>query len=192
MTGLRPAAFLDRDGVLNERPALHDYVRTPEQFSLLPGAAEAVAALEAAGLVPIVVSNQRGIARGIVPWSTLYAIEETIQAELAALSARIEGFHYCPHDNDAGCNCRKPAPGLLHAAALEHGLDLEASVLIGDSESDVAAGAAAGCFTVRIAPDRERTAADASADDLPSAVASVILPWLEQARRPGPPPNAET
>jgi len=190
VTALRPAAFLDRDGVLNERPAVHDYVRTAGQFRWLPGAAEAVAALQAAGLVPIVVSNQRGIARGLVSWATLRAVEETIQAELDRHGARVEGFYYCPHEAEDGCDCRKPAPGLLHAAAAERGLDLEASVLVGDSESDVVAGLRAGCFTVRLAPGPEGTAAGASANDLSAAVRKVILPWLVRRSQNAASPRA--
>lgn len=174
----RRAAFLDRDGVLNERLPPHEYVRCVDELRLLPGVGAAVAALEAAGLAAIVVSNQRGIARGIVSWDALRAIEAALQAELACYGARIEAFHYCPHELGAYCACRKPAPGLLLEAAQAHGLDLSRSFLIGDTESDVQAGRAVGCFTIRLCLPDEQTAADARADDLPAAVRDIVLPRL--------------
>src|SRR5581483_4794961 len=112
---LRPAAFLDRDGVLNRRPPPHDYVRSAEALELLPGVAGAVDALRAAGFATVVVSNQRGLARGLLTPETLAAIER----RLAEAGVRIDAYYYCPHDLADGCDCRKPAPGLLLRAAAE-------------------------------------------------------------------------
>lgn len=169
MSGAR-AAFLDRDGVLNERPAPHTYVTSRGHLRLLPGIGAAVTRLGAAGWVPIVVSNQRGIARGLVARETLAAIEDEIQAELAHHGTAIAGFFYCPHDHAERCDCRKPAPGLLLRAAEAHGIDLARSAMIGDSESDVLAGQAAGCTTVLITETPDVTAADRVAPDLAAAV----------------------
>ena len=167
---LRPAAFLDRDGVLNERPPAHDYVRELDQLVLLPGSANAVRRLAGAGYVLVVVSNQRGVARGLVTWQTLRAVEEVLVRETGGPIA----FYYCPHDDADACDCRKPAPGLLLRAAAELGLDLARSVMIGDAESDVEAGRAAGTSTIRIAPPGAETAAGATAPDL-SAAADLLL-----------------
>lgn len=144
----RAAAFLDRDGTLNERPAEHCYVRSVREFRWLPGAREGAALLAQAGYVLVVVSNQRGVARGLVDEPALRAIEARVQRGLAAHSCRIEAFRYCPHDVGDRCLCRKPAPGMLFELAAELELDLARSWMIGDSESDVQAGEAAGCRTV--------------------------------------------
>ena len=143
MSGRR-AAFLDRDGVLNERPPAHEYVTDSAALRVLPGAAEGAAALATAGYALVVVSNQRGVSRGLVSRATLDEIEALLQDALAPAGASIEAFYYCPHGLDEGCGCRKPAPGLLLRAAAERGLDLAASILVGDTESDAAAARAAG------------------------------------------------
>lgn len=155
----RAAAFLDRDGTLNVSPAPHRYVERAEDFRWLPGAADAAAALAGAGYVLVIASNQRGVARGMVTAATLQQIEHEIQAELARRGQTVSAFKYCPHDLDAGCDCRKPRPGMLLQAARELELDLARSWMIGDSASDVAAGHAAACQTALIGtPD---TAPDA-------------------------------
>ena len=140
----------------------------------MPGAQEAVGRLCLAGYVPIVVSNQRGVARGLVSMETLASIEDVIQRGLSQHRARIAGFYYCPHDLDAACDCRKPAPGLLLQAATDHQLDLSVSTIVGDSETDIHAGQAAGCRTIRIAPTGERSDADVVVSDLPAAVVRIL------------------
>jgi D-glycero-D-manno-heptose 1,7-bisphosphate phosphatase len=122
-------------------------------FKLLPGAVEGMAELAGCGYELIVVSNQRGIARGIVGEEILHTTEKVLQRALEPLGARISGFYYCPHESDENCDCRKPRPGMLLRAARERGLDLEASWMAGDSMSDIEAGTAAGCRTVAIGPD---------------------------------------
>jgi histidinol-phosphate phosphatase family protein len=169
VTRPRRGLFLDRDGVLNERPPAHDYLRSSEQFRWLPGVPEAIARLSSAGFVPIVVSNQRGIARALVSWSTLASIERVIQRGLSEYGGSIAAFYYCPHDIHEGCRCRKPAPGLLLRAAAEHRLDLGASAIVGDSETDVQAGRAAGCLSIQVAEPGEPSTADVVVAGLPSA-----------------------
>jgi D-glycero-D-manno-heptose 1,7-bisphosphate phosphatase len=146
----QPAIFLDRDGTLNVRPPEHCYVRAVEEFVLLEGAMEGAALLAQSGYTLAVVSNQRGIARGLVDPAVLGEIEEIVQRELAAFGCHVTAFRYCRHDENDGCSCRKPAPGMLIELARELDLDLSRSWMIGDSENDVAAGRAAGCRTVRI------------------------------------------
>jgi D-glycero-D-manno-heptose 1,7-bisphosphate phosphatase len=147
------AAFLDRDGTLNARPPEHEYVTRAEDFAWLPGAIEGMLALADAGFVLAVVSNQRGIARGLVSQETLAAIESEIQSALEPSGVAIAAFRYCPHELDAGCDCRKPKPGMLLELATTLGLDLASSWMIGDSRSDVQAGRAAGTRTALICGD---------------------------------------
>jgi len=144
----RRAAFLDRDGTINENPPPHEYVTRIEDFRLLPGAAQGMARLGDCGHALVVVSNQRGVARGLVSQEVLRATERVLQDALRPLGAEIAGFYYCPHELDEDCDCRKPRPGMLLEAAEELSLDLGGSWMIGDSQSDMEAGSAAGCRTV--------------------------------------------
>ncbi len=148
MEHLSRAAFLDRDGTINARPAEHQYVTRAEDLRLLPGAIEGMARLAGCGYTLVVASNQRGMARGLLTERVLDEIEAVIEAALEPHGAVIAGFYYCPHQaDDPGCDCRKPKPGMLLRAARELGLDLEESWMIGDSPSDIGAGSAAGCRT---------------------------------------------
>jgi D-glycero-D-manno-heptose 1,7-bisphosphate phosphatase len=144
----RPAAFLDRDGVLN-----HDrgYVHRVEDFAWVDGAREAIALLRASGYLTIVVTNQSGIARGYYDEAALSRLHRHLQQELALVGTQIDAWYFCPHLPDATrpayrlvCECRKPRPGMLLQAAREHHIDLGASLLIGDKHTDLAAGHAAG------------------------------------------------
>jgi D-glycero-D-manno-heptose 1,7-bisphosphate phosphatase len=174
MAGLRAGVLLDRDGVLNVRPPEHRYVESVDAFEWLPGACAALGILSRAGYKLAVVSNQRGVARGLVTWSTLRAVEARIQADLAPFGAQVAGFYYCPHERDEGCDCRKPRPGLLLEAAHELQLDLGLSTMIGDSEDDVKAGRAAGCYTILIGSTPSAATPDLVAPDLGSAARAVI------------------
>jgi D-glycero-D-manno-heptose 1,7-bisphosphate phosphatase len=164
--------FLDRDGVLNLRPPEHEYVTSVDQFAWLPGAREAVVELKRCGWKVAVVSNQRGVALGLVSSGTLAEIERRIQRDLAP-DAAIDGFFYCRHGLDEGCDCRKPRPGLIVHAAAELGVEPERSWMIGDEESDVAAGRAAGCSTILLSPAAPGTAADLVEPDLAAAARSL-------------------
>jgi histidinol-phosphate phosphatase family protein len=139
-----PAVILDRDGVLNRRPPRAEYVRRPEEFHWLPGALEALRLLSESGHRVFVVSNQAGIARGAMTADDLAAIERRMVVEVEAAGGRIDGFYYCPHDWDEGCECRKPRPGMLFAAQHDHDLDLSRTPFVGDDERDAQAAEAAG------------------------------------------------
>jgi len=141
----RPAVFLDRDGVLNVYlPG--DYVKSPGELRLLPGAAQAVRALNEAGLPVFVISNQQGVAKGVMSEADLEAVDAALREALRTerAGARIERSYYCPHAASAGCDCRKPQAGLLLRAAAEYGLDLAESCFIGDTETDAQASQASG------------------------------------------------
>lgn len=163
------AAFLDRDGTLNVRPAEHEYLMSPEDFVWLPGAPEAMARLSEARYVLAVVSNQRGVARGLVSLAALDEIEQRIQRELAGFGCRVQAFRYCFHDLADACECRKPRPGMLRDLARELDLELERSWMIGDTESDVEAGRRAGCRTALVGSDARGFGADLVAPSLGQA-----------------------
>jgi D-glycero-D-manno-heptose 1,7-bisphosphate phosphatase len=146
----RPAVFLDRDGTLNTRPPAHHYLCSADEFEWLPRAAEGAARLARWGYALAVVSNQRGLAQGLVSAAVLREIEERIQLGLSGYGCRVEAFRYCPHELDEGCACRKPEPGMLLELARDLDLDLSRSWMIGDSEEDVLAGQAAGCRSALI------------------------------------------
>jgi D-glycero-D-manno-heptose 1,7-bisphosphate phosphatase len=142
----RPAAFLDRDGVLNVD---HGYTFRPDDLELIPTAAAAVRLLNEAGYYVIVVTNQSGVARGLYPEAAVKLFNAHLQDALLADGARIDAFYYCPHHPDGTikelairCHCRKPQPGLLEQAARDWPIDLGRSFLIGDKDRDLAAAQA--------------------------------------------------
>jgi histidinol-phosphate phosphatase family protein len=139
-----PTVLLDRDGVLNRRPARAEYVRKWEEFEWLPGALEALRLFTQRGYRVIVVTNQPGVARGALTASELDAIHERMRAEAAGAGGRIERVYSCPHNWDEGCECRKPKPGMLLSAQRDFELDLTRTWMIGDDERDEAAATAAG------------------------------------------------
>ena len=146
----RPAAFLDRDGVLNVD---HGYVYRPEQLEWIDGAREAVRLLNTAGYYVFVISNQSGVARGYFDEAAVKSFHAHMQDGLAAQGAHIDAFYFCPHHPEGvirslavSCRCRKPAPGMLEQAVREWPIDLGASFLIGDKDDDVAAAKA---FSIR-------------------------------------------
>lgn len=147
------AVILDRDGVLNKKRPRAEYVRTWDEFEWLPGAVEALCLLKRAGYKLILVSNQAGIARGMMSEADLISLHERMQVELSAVGAAVDAIYYCPHGWDEGCTCRKPKPGLLLQAQRDHHLDLTKTFVIGDDERDVEAGVAAGCRTFLVSPE---------------------------------------
>jgi len=178
----RPAVFLDRDGVLARTDVIDGRpvaVRSAERFALIDGAAAAVRRLRAAGFATVVVTNQPELARGGVSAAEIDAMHEILSAAMP-----LDAIRVCPHDDGDGCDCRKPRPGLLTAAARDLDLDLALSYMVGDRWRDIGAGRAAGCRTIRIAaaydepdgPEPDHVAADMT------EAAAIIL--AEQARDP--------
>jgi D-glycero-D-manno-heptose 1,7-bisphosphate phosphatase len=168
--GARRAVFLDRDGTLIEDVGYPD---DPDGVRLVPGAADALAALRRGGFALVVVSNQSGIGRGLVTPEQAESVHERFVAELAAHGVELDDARYCPHAPDESCPCRKPSPGLLRDAASELGVDLAGSFMVGDKPSDVEAGRRAGCRTVLLAP-APGGEADFVAADWSEAVAYVL------------------
>ncbi len=141
------AALLDRDGTINVKAPEGEYVESPGEVRLLPGAAAAIARLNARGIPVVVVTNQRGIALGRMTEADLAAVHARLDELLAAEGARVDAYYHCPHERGE-CDCRKPGTAMLERAAAEHGLDLRRAVMIGDAESDVEAGRRVGARTV--------------------------------------------
>lgn len=140
----QPAVFLDRDGVLNVYVP-GDYVKSLSDLHLLPGVAGAVRSFNDADLPVFIISNQQGVAKGLMSETDLHKIDDALKRNLAeSAGAYVEQSYYCPHASRAGCDCRKPKGGLILRAAREHNLDVAASVFIGDTETDAQAARAAG------------------------------------------------
>lgn len=166
--------FLDRDGTINVKAAPGEYITSPAEVILLPRAAKAVAALNAAGLRTVLVTNQRWLSDPSADPARFAAIHDRLEQLLADEGARLDAAYHCPHAADT-CDCRKPGAGMLLRAAREHGVDLAESVVIGDSDADVMAGRAVGAATVLLRPGTEEVAgADVVVDDLAAAVELIL------------------
>ena len=153
--GTRPAIFLDRDGVINQR-VTNGYVTAWDQFRFIDGIDKAVAVMAGLGLPIIVVSNQACISKGLLSESRLEGITRRFVAVLESAGGRVDAVYYCPHKPDDLCGCRKPKPGLLEQASQDWRIDLSQSVLVGDSSSDLEAAAAVGCRAILFDPAREQ------------------------------------
>jgi D-glycero-D-manno-heptose 1,7-bisphosphate phosphatase len=136
----RPAAFLDRDGTIIEDLG---YLGDPDQIRLIPGAVEALQALQRAGYRLILITNQAGVARGLITERDVQRVNDGLMQRLAAEGIRFDGVFYCPHHPEQGppeyriaCDCRKPGPGMIRQAVEAYGLDPGRSVVIGDHSTD--------------------------------------------------------
>lgn len=172
--------LLDRDGVINQDSP--DFIRTPGEFRPLPGALEAVVRAQRAGYRVIIVSNQSGLARGLFAMRDLNAIHRRLQDELERLGGRVEAFFFCPHGPDEGCDCRKPAGGLLRALASRLGVELGNVPFIGDRISDACAAQSVGARPLLVRTGLQPLGAAALTalgpvevfDDLPAAVEALL------------------
>jgi len=155
----RPAVFFDRDGTIIED---RHYLADPEGVRLIPGAAAAIRQLSAAGFAVVIVTNQSGIARGLITQHQYTAVEQRLDAMLRAEGAAVDATYMCPHHPEVGgpCNCRKPGTELFIRAAHDLSLDLASSYLVGDRWRDVEAAIALGARGILVAG----TVADAIAD----------------------------
>lgn len=142
--------FLDRDGVINRR-IIDDYVKNINEFDFLPGTLEAIAKFtEKFGRI-FIVTNQRGIARGLMSKEDLAVVHEYMLKHIEEAGGKIDEIYFCPHDRDEDCGCRKPAPGMAHRAKKEFPeVDFSKSIMVGDSDSDIGFGKNAGMVTVKI------------------------------------------
>lgn len=170
------AVFIDRDGVINENSMRDGRPVAPtrlEDFRFLPGVGPALQRLKAAGFKLVVVTNQPDIATGRTPRHVVEAMHEQVRRHLP-----VDDIKVCMHVDADNCDCRKPKPGMLHAAAAEHGIDLGSSYMIGDRTGDVRAGRAAGCRTILVDCGQSHALAGAESDmvapSLPEAAVMIL------------------
>jgi D-glycero-D-manno-heptose 1,7-bisphosphate phosphatase len=187
MTNGRPAVFIDRDGTLIEETG---YLAALERLVFFPYAVDAVRQLNHGGFAVVVITNQAGIARGIVDESFVGVAHRHIDDRLNAGGASVAGYYYCPHHPEGivealriRCDCRKPKPGMLLRAAQELQIDLARSFTVGDRWQDVEAGAAAGTRTILVRTGyglqaererRDKPPAVPIVDNLAAAAASIL------------------
>ena len=169
----RRFVILDRDGTLNVE---RHYLSDPNNLELLPNVGRGLRSLRASGMGIVVATNQSAIARGFLDNPRLEAIHERLHMLLAREGITLDGIYVCPHHQAEGCRCRKPAPGLIEQAVLQHGFDPKASFMVGDRDSDIGCGRGVGAFTilVRTGYGKEtellgEAPADAVVDDLAGA-----------------------
>ncbi len=140
----KKALFLDRDGVINESPGAGRYVLSRADFRLRPAIIPLMRFARAAGYLIVVVTNQRAVSRGFLTIAGLEDIHAHMRELLAAEGVSIDAIYSCMHGFDE-CECRKPKPGMFFDAAHDLDVDLKESVMVGDHDTDIAAGTAAGC-----------------------------------------------
>jgi len=186
------AILLDRDGVINKKASKGDYIKSEEAFEWLPGAKEAIKVFKERGHLVLVISNQRGIARGLMTQEDVGEIHDSIQQDLGKIGARIDRFYYCPHDDKDNCSCRKPKTGLIEKALEEFHFEPKESFLVGDAETDIEMGKKMGLKTILVLSGQTKTKDEAlywnSRPDLIlpdlSAVASVCPPLVKTMPAP--------
>ena len=180
---MRYTIFLDRDGVINQDSPF--YIKSPEEFHFIEGSPQAVALLNENRFDVILITNQSAVGRKMITQNTLDAIFKKMITGVEAAGGRIKDIFFCPHTPDAGCDCRKPKPGLIIQAKDRYGIDLSASLMVGDSAKDIECALAAGCQkTILVktgngqkafnALDENGVAPDLFANDLFEAVQWII------------------
>jgi len=176
--------FLDRDGVLNRKAPDGDYVKTWDEFAWLPGAREAVRLLNVAGILTVVVTNQRGVARGLMTAEDVISIHRRMQEELHQLGARLDGIYFCPHEVGE-CRCRKPEIGLFLQARSElPEIDFSRSFMVGDSLADMEAAHRIRARPVWVGGAHQAASLGRSvlvATNLLDAVTNIILPVVRES-----------
>jgi D-glycero-D-manno-heptose 1,7-bisphosphate phosphatase len=151
--------ILDRDGTINHDS--DDYIKSPAEWKPIDGSLEAIARLTQAGYRIVVATNQSGIARGMFDTATLIAIHDMLQRAVAQAGGRIDAFFFCPHAADAGCDCRKPKPGMLIEVSRRFNVSLADVHMVGDARRDLEAAAAAGARPVLVLTGKgEKTRAE--------------------------------
>jgi len=189
---LRPCVFFDRDGVVNADPHPARYVTSPEAFYLFPGFVRALRVVRDKGWMAVLITNQKGVATGVIPPGMLERIHGHMADLLMSEGLAFDAIYACTHTEADACDCRKPKPGSILRAAREQGVDLANSWMIGDSPRDMEAGRAAGCHTLMVGP---KTGGEAEVrlpeiDDLAGWLDAHLAPQCPDSpahRRPPPP-----
>ena len=170
--------LIDRDGTINRRPPRGTYVTQWQEFNWVDETVQAMRQLAAAGIRFIVLSNQAGIARGMVTAEAVAAINRQMVAELRAQQVEVIATYVCPHHWDDGCDCRKPAPGMFFQVAREHLLRIDRTAYVGDDVRDCLAADNAGCLSVMIGPERNQCPPDGPQPDFGAETLPEAVPWL--------------
>jgi D-glycero-D-manno-heptose 1,7-bisphosphate phosphatase len=142
-TNLNSVVFLDRDGTINHDSP--DYIKNRSEFKIIPGCIEAIRLLTLSGFTSIVITNQSALARKLISAGELDHIHAFMKAAITSGGGKITDIFFCPHLPNEGCNCRKPATGLLLQAQLKYNIDLPGSIMVGDSAKDIECARNAGC-----------------------------------------------
>ena len=140
--------ILDRDGVINYDS--DQFIKSPDEWRPIPGSLEAIARLNHAGFRVVVATNQSGLGRGLFDTTAMIAVHDKLYRALAQVGGRIDAVFFCPHAADAGCDCRKPKPGLLTEIGQRFGVDLTGVPCIGDSLRDLQAAEAVGAQPILV------------------------------------------
>jgi len=160
------AIFLDRDGVINRKRPEGDYVKSWEEFEFLPGALEGIRLLAGLARRLIIVTNQRGIARGRMSEADLARIHANMREAIGAAGGRIDAIYHCPHE-EGSCECRKPRPGLFLQARRDFPeIDFARSLVVGDARSDIEAARRVGAPAALIGAADSGLEADLAAGSL--------------------------
>lgn len=174
MVQMKPTLFLDRDGVINVDYA---YVFRQENFHFVDGIFELVAAAKEAGFLVVVVTNQAGIGRGYYSEADFHQLMGWVKGQFVLRGGAIDGVYFCPHHPEYGlgqfrqhCTCRKPEPGMFLRAAGDLCIDMPASIMVGDKESDVRAGLAAGVGVLALLGENQRSEFAISINNLKNVV----------------------
>lgn len=170
--------MIDRDGTINVKPPRAEYVTGWEKFRWIEETVEAMQRLAAKGFRFIVLSNQAGIARGMLEAGAVEAVNRRMCDELGARGIEILSVYVCPHHWDDGCECRKPAPGMFFRASVEHQLRMDRTIYVGDDPRDSLAASRAECLSVLVGAERD---VDPGEGVRPAATAATLLelePWI--------------
>ena len=159
-TILNGVVFLDRDGTINHDSP--DYIKNRSEFKIIPGSIEAIRLLTVSGFTSIIITNQSALARKLISPDELDHIHAVLKAAILSGGGKITDIFFCPHLPDEGCDCRKPAPGLLLQAQLKYNIDLPSSIMVGDSAKDIECARNAGCGQAVLV----KTGKDDAAEDM--------------------------
>ncbi len=159
-TILNSVVFLDRDGTINHDSP--DYIKNRSEFKIMPGSIEAIRLLTLSGFTSIIITNQSALARKLISPDELDHIHAIMKAAIRLGGGKITDIFFCPHLPNEGCDCRKPAPGLLLQAQLKYNIDLPTSIMVGDSAKDIECARNAGCGKAVLV----KTGKDAAAEDM--------------------------
>lgn len=172
--------FLDRDGVINRDPGFGGYVTSWQKFEFLPGAPQAIKKLNQAGYEVVVLSNQAGVSKGLYSRQDLDEITENMLRELKKVGAEVRAVHYCLHQDNDNCTCRKPKTGLFFEATRDLEVNFADTYFVGDNRRDVLAAQGIGCKSIFVLSGNTRLEEmDAEpnfiAQDLLQAVEKIVL-----------------